>query len=172
MTASDIIKMLSNFLLLFLAQIFFFKFGIFGVAFCFPYLFFILMLPMSVSGNFLLFISFGYGLLIDVFYDSPGLHAAACTLLAFLRPQVIDFITPSGGYDEYTPVSVHILGIKWIISYSLILVAAHHFLLFFMEAFTFDHFFYTLLKVLLSTLLTSVLFVLMQYIIASSKLSK
>lgn len=172
MTASDILKILSNFILLFLAQVFFFKFGIFGVAFCFPYLYFLLMLPMSVNNNLLLFIGFGYGLLIDTFYDSPGLHAAACTLLAFIRPAAIESITPSGGYDEFTPVSVHILGIRWIISYSLILVTAHHALLFFLEAFSFNHFFFTLSKIIISSILTSFMFIVLQYIIASTKTAK
>jgi rod shape-determining protein MreD len=168
-TASDIAKILSNFFFLFLIQIFFFKFGIFGVAFCFPYLFFLLLLPMSTPANFLLIVGFCYGLLIDVFYDSPGLHAAACSLLAYLRPQVIAFITPSGGYDEYTPVSVHILGIRWILLYAGILITAHHLLLFFLEAFSFGGFFMTLFKVILSSLLTTFLFVLMQYLLGNGK---
>ena len=171
MTASDVFKLIANFFLLFLVQIFFFKFGIFGIAFCFPYLFFLLLLPMATPKGLLLFIGFGYGLLVDIFFDSPGLHAAACTLLAYLRPQVISFITPSGGYDEHTPISVHILGFRWIISYAIIMVGAHHFLLFFLEAFTFQHFFITLLKIVFSTLLTSLLFLLMQYLLASTKLT-
>jgi len=171
MTASDVIKLISNFFLLFLAQIFFFKFGIFGVAFCFPYLFFLLLLPMSTPNGLLLFIGFGYGLLIDIFFDSPGLHAAACTLLAYLRPQVISFITPSGGYDEHTPISIHILGPRWVISYALILIGSHHILLFFLEAYTFQNFFNTLFKIVFSTLLTGIVFLLTQYLLASSKLN-
>ncbi len=171
MTPSDVFKLISNFFLLFLVQIFFFKFGVFGIAFCFPYLFFLLLLPIATPKGLLLFIGFGYGLLVDVFFDSPGLHAAACTLLAFLRPKVIDFITPSGGYDEHTPISVHILGFNWILSYAIILVGAHHFLLFFLEAFTFLNFFTTIFKVLFSTALTCVMFLLMQYLLATSKLN-
>jgi rod shape-determining protein MreD len=169
MTLSDVIKIISNFIFLFFAQIFFFKFGIFGVGFCFPYVFFLLLLPMSTSNNFLLLLGFGYGLLIDVFYDSPGLHAAACTLLAYLRPHVISSITPAGGYDEHTPISVHILGIRWVVLYALLLVTAHHALLFFLEAFSFGGFFLTLGKVLLSALLTSFLFVMMQYLTGYNK---
>ncbi|HAR20380.1 MAG TPA: Rod shape-determining protein MreD [Cytophagales bacterium] len=172
MTPSDIFKLISNFFLLFLVQIFFFKFGIFGVAFCFPYLFFLLLLPMSTPKGLLLMVGFGYGLLIDVFFDSPGLHAAACTLLSYLRPNVISAITPAGGYDEYTPISVHILGFRWVVSYTLLLIGAHHFMLFFLEAFTFMHFFLTLMKIIFSTLLTSFLFILMQYMISSKKLAK
>jgi len=172
MIPSDIFRLISNFFLLFLIQIFFFKFGVFGVAFCFPYVYFLLFLPMSTPKGLLLFIGFGYGLLVDVFFDSPGLHAAACTLLAYLRPNVISIITPSGGYDEYTPISVHILGLRWIISYSFLLIGAHHFLLFFLEAFTFMNFFLTLMKIAFSTILTSFLFILMQYLFSSSKLAK
>ena len=171
MTANDIIRIFLNFILLFLVQIFFFKFGIFGLAFCFPYLYFLLLLPMSTNKNFLLFLGLGYGLLIDIFYDSPGLHAAACTLLAFIRPTVISMITPSGGYDEHTPVSVHILGIRWIISYTFLLVGAHHFFLFFLESFTFTNFFTTFFRSILSSILTSFTFILMQYAISSNKLT-
>lgn len=171
MTLSDILKIISNFIFLFILQIFFFKFGIFGVAFCFPYLYFLLLLPLSVNYNFLVFVGFGYGLLIDVFYDSPGLHAAACTLMAYLRPQVVNFITPSGGYDEYTPVSVHILGIRWILPYAGILITAHHLLLFFLEAFSFQSFFLTLFKVILSSILSTLLFVVMQFLLGNKKMA-
>ena len=171
MTPSDVVKLISNFFFLFLAQIFFFKFGIFGIAFCFPYLFFLLLLPMSIQNGLLLFIGFGYGLLVDVFFDSPGLHAASCTLLAYMRPQVISFITPSGGYDEHTPISIHILGPRWIISYALLLIGIHHFLLFFLEAYTFQNFFTTLLKIVFSTILTGIVFLITQYLLASTKLN-
>ena len=126
---------------------------------------------MSIPNGLLLFVGFGYGLLVDVFFDSPGLHAAACTLLAYLRPQVISFITPSGGYDEHTPISIHILGPRWIISYALLLIGAHHFLLFFLEVYTFQNFFTTLLRVVFSTVLTGLVFLITQYLLASTKLN-
>ena len=49
-----------------------------------PYIYylFILWLPFSVSRQWLLVIGFLTGLSLDYFTMTPGLHAAACTLIA------------------------------------------------------------------------------------------
>src|SRR5690606_32867240 len=74
--------------------------ALFGVAFCFIYLLAILSFPITMRSFALILISFCLGLLIDVFYDTLGLHAAAVTLVAFLRPYWLKAIGPNGGYDD------------------------------------------------------------------------
>ena len=61
-----------------------------------PYLYylFILWLPFSVSRFGLLFIGFVTGLILDYFMMTPGLHAAACVLIAYIRPFIINVLTP------------------------------------------------------------------------------
>src|SRR3569833_4065617 len=52
-----------------------------------PYLYimFILLLPVETPNLLLFALSFLMGITIDAFYDTPGLHAASCVLLAFVR---------------------------------------------------------------------------------------
>ncbi|HQV07117.1 MAG TPA: rod shape-determining protein MreD, partial [Chitinophagaceae bacterium] len=61
-----------------------------------PYLYFlfIMWLPFSVSRMGLLLIGFLTGLTLDYFMMTPGLHAAACLLIAYARPFVITVLTP------------------------------------------------------------------------------
>lgn len=96
--------------------------ALFGVAFCFIYLLAILSFPITMRSFPLILISFCLGLLIDVFYDTLGLHAAAVTLVAFLRPFWLKAIGPNGGYDDTVNPTLPEMGIGWYISYSLPLV--------------------------------------------------
>jgi hypothetical protein len=108
-----------------LVQILFLKnLALFGVAYCFIYIIAILSFPVNIRHFPLILISFGIGLIIDVFYDTLGLNASAATLLAFLRPYWIKSISPNGGYDESTKPTLHDMGIGWFISYSLPLAFA------------------------------------------------
>ena len=53
-----------------------------------PYVYyvFILWLPFSVPRISLTLLGFWLGLSLDYFTHTPGLHAAACTLIAYVRP--------------------------------------------------------------------------------------
>src|SRR6476661_977974 len=59
-----------------------------------PYLYyvFILWLPLSISRLGLLALGFLCGLLLDYFTMTPGLHTAACLLVAYARPFVINLL--------------------------------------------------------------------------------
>ena len=61
-----------------------------------PYLYFLflLWLPFSISRLWLLIIGFLTGLILDYFMMTPGLHAAACLLIAYVRPFIINILTP------------------------------------------------------------------------------
>lgn len=61
-----------------------------------PYIYFLflLWLPFSVSRQWLLIIGFLTGLTLDYFTMTPGLHTAACLLIAYVRPFLISVLTP------------------------------------------------------------------------------
>ena len=142
---------------------------LFDVGFCFVYIAFLLLLPFDISRVMLLILGFSTGVLVDVFYDTIGIHAAACTLLAYIRPYVIMVTTPRGGYETNMRLSLQGMGNDWFIPYILILTFIHHSVLFFLEAIQLDLFLFTLLKVVSSTLFTCVVIVLIQYLFYSSK---
>jgi rod shape-determining protein MreD len=129
------------------------------------YVIFILLLPFETPGWVLLSSSFALGLTMDLFMNTPGLHAASCVFMAFLRPQVLSMISPRDGFDPGSFPRLYYYGFNWFLKYSLILVFTHHLVLFYIEVFRFSGFFHTLLKVVLSTVLSVILIVISQYFI-------
>jgi rod shape-determining protein MreD len=88
-----------------------------------PYLYilFILLLPFEIPNILLFALSFIMGLTIDAFYDTPGLHAAACTLLAFVRILFISITVQKEGFDNDPEPTLSIMGFRWFFTYALIL---------------------------------------------------
>jgi hypothetical protein len=101
-----------------------------------PYIYylFILWLPFSVSRMGLLVIGFFTGLILDYFMMTPGLHAAPCVLIAYIRPFVINILTPKEtaefNYREPSPKAM-----QWTpyMVYVLILTLLHHTYMVFLE---------------------------------------
>ena len=132
------------------------------------YVYFILLLPFETAGWLSLISSFGIGLLVDIFSVTPGMHAAASTFMAFLRPMVIRNVGSSKDYESGMRPSIRDLGFRWFITYSVILIFFHNLFLFLVEVFRFTRFFDTLQRALLSTIFTVMLVVIMQFIFMKS----
>ena len=137
---------------------------LFDSAFCFLYIAFILLLPFELSTTMTIVIGFLTGFAIDIFYDSMGLHAFATVLMSYLRNYWLSVITPQGGYDTGNSPTISANGIQWFLVYTIPLVFIHHFVLFFLEASGFDMFWYTMLKIISSMLLTMIVIVFLQYL--------
>ena len=87
-------KTVLNFILLFLLLIpaqavIFNNLILFNVAIPLVFIYLIIRLPMTVSVNAALTIGFITGLSVDIFSDTVGVNAMACTLLAFVRRPVL-----------------------------------------------------------------------------------
>jgi rod shape-determining protein MreD len=135
----------------------------------FVYVLFIIVLPFETPKWLLLFASFILGITIDVFYDTAGMHAAACVLMAYVRPGVLKLFSPRDGYEFGTQPTIQYLGIPWFLSYAGILVVLHHFVLFYIEVFRLHEFFSTFFRVIVSSLFTLVLVVVSQYLFQRKK---
>lgn len=98
------------------------------------YFLFILWLPFSVSRFWLLIIGFATGLSLDYFTMTPGLHAAACLLIAYVRPFLINILTPRDT-SEFTYREPSARGMGWApySVYVLVLTLLHHGYLVFLE---------------------------------------
>src|SRR5688500_14524586 len=116
-----------------------------------PYVMWILMLPFETNKLVVLFASFFMGVCIDIFYDSSGLHACACTLMGFARYYVLKYVSPRDGYEAGVSATVDEMGLAWFVRYAGVLIVMHHFVLFYLEIFRFSAFFSTLLRVILSS---------------------
>lgn len=137
-----------------------------------PYVLFILMLPFEFHKNLVLALAFVTGLTIDVFYDTAGMHAAACTLIGFLRHYVLKLIAPREGYEVGMLPTVDSMGSLWFLTYAGILIFAHHLLFFYLEIFRFDEFFKTLWRVILSSIGTFVFVYVIQFLFYKSTSQK
>jgi len=118
-----------------------------------PYLYylFILWLPFSLSRISITFIGFVFGLCLDYFTKTPGLHAAACTLIAYVRPFVIGLLISQEGADKnYVAPSIVSMGWAPYATYVLVLTLLHHSYLVLLQLMRFDLIFF-LGKVIAST---------------------
>jgi rod shape-determining protein MreD len=129
------------------------------------YVLFILLLPFETPGWLLLSLAFVLGISIDVFANTPGLHASATVLMAWLRPMVLDYFAPRDGYVPGTNPRVYYYGLAWFVQYSAILIFAHHFFLFYIEVFRLSDFLLTFRRVVFSGIFTLFLVVLSQFFI-------
>ena len=123
-------------------------------AFCFFYVGYLLGLPFELGRVPLLFIGFALGISVDIVYNTIGIHAASCVLMAYAREPVKGWFRPGGGYEPGMEPTIQSMGFQWVFSYSASLIAIHHILFFLLEASDWTLISSTLLKILASTAFT------------------
>lgn len=129
------------------------------------YILFILLLPFTIPGYVLLGISFLLGISIDIFNNTPGVHAGATVLLGFLRPGIAELISSREIIEKGNTPNMKQLGFASFLKYTVIAVFIHHLFLFYAEAFSFVGFFHTLLRCVLSSIFSIVIILASQFII-------
>lgn len=128
------------------------------------YLLFILLLPVSMARYQVLLLSFLLGLTIDVFSNTPGIHASATVFAGFLRSPVIGRLSGrESEINDYPGLKQN--GMRWFILYTAVMVILHHFFLFYVEVFTLSRFFATFFRSLASSVFTIFMIVLSQFLI-------
>jgi rod shape-determining protein MreD len=164
---SDILKNIFRFVIFILVQVF----VLFQIKplhhFIVPYLYYIyiLWLPFNTSRRSLTGLGFLLGLTLDYFTKSPGLHAAACTLIAFLRPNLISLLMAREGAEQnYNDPSANSMGWVPYITYVVVLTLVHHSYLVLLEWLDFGYFLYFLGKVLGTTAISFMLVVIAELI--------
>jgi hypothetical protein len=110
----------------------------------------ILLLPMDIPQFFVLLIAFTAGLTVDLFYNSIGVHAAACLWMAACRTFVLKFLEPKSGYSIDQKPNGYSLGIFWFFQYVSALMLIYFFFYFSLEIFTFVYLGEILIKTILS----------------------
>ncbi len=154
-----------KYVLLFLSSLFFQvllfdKIGHYVDINIYAYLLFILMLPHETNKHTALFMAFALGFIIDIFNSTLGLHTSAIVLVAFLRPYFLRIFAPQDKYYTHKILRVYV----WFIKYSFVLIFIHHTYLFYIDIFSFSQFFYTLFRVVMSSLGTFLVVVFGYYL--------
>lgn len=125
-----------------------------------PYLYFlfILWLPFNMPRLALLIVAFIFGLSMDYFSGTPGLHAAACVLIAYIRPFILNLLLPQEKTElSYSEPSIKSLGFSPYFIYVLILTFTHHAYLVLIQWLQFGDFLFFIGKVAATTALSIVL---------------
>ena len=130
-----------------------------------PYIYylFILWLPFKMGRRTQMLLAFALGFTLDCFTNTYGLHAAACVLIAYIRPFLINvLISQEGTESNYYEPSIQSMGFTPYLTYVTILTFVHHTFLFFLQALQTGGYFYFLLKSLTSTAISLLLILLIE----------
>lgn len=126
-----------------------------GYGVSFLYIYFIIKLPIATNRYLSLFLGFILGLTLDLFSNTPGMNAAATTLVAFISSSVQNLFFQRDDYETYTP-GLSLLGGNFM-KYVIVCVFIHTSVLFLIESASYFNLAILILKVLSSTLVTSLL---------------
>tara|TARA_B100000767_G_scaffold69723_1_gene66357 strand:+ start:2416 stop:2937 length:522 start_codon:yes stop_codon:yes gene_type:complete len=156
--SSIYINIFLRFVILILIQgLVFNKFDLNGIYDPYVSVVFVLIYPVKTNRIFFLIISFFFGLSLDFFSNTLGINAAAFTIIAFLKPNIMNFVF-GNFYDPH--------GVKMIknyiiestiyqkILYLFLIIFIHHFFMFLLESFSIDQLYLVFKKTIFSSLLS------------------
>jgi cell shape-determining protein MreD len=130
-----------------------------------PYLYFtfLLWLPFGTNRLTMTILGFVLGFSLDIFTNTPGLHAAAATLVGYLRPTVLNVLLAQETSEEVNKEpSVGTMGWGPFLIYVFILTIIHHFYLVLLEWMQFGNFTYFIGKVFATSLMSILLILLVE----------
>ena len=162
MTSRTIIRA-RNFVLLALAQVIIFsQIHLFGYATACIFLIFLLKLPRHTTRNETMIWAFLFGIVTDIFCNTPGIHSAAATAMAFTRRYILAAFTHKGLPDDIVPGA---RTLKWggYIVYATLCTSIFFALLFLLELFTVRHLDTLLISTTASIVLTMVFVVVAEF---------
>lgn len=123
-----------------------------GDIFIYPVI--ILLMPIRFARHYVILLGFAIGLIIDMFYDTVGVHAFALTAAAYTRGLLLNYLEPRGGYTMMMSPTRHSMGLNWLLIYTSIAYLVHTSVFYTIEIFTFVYLGQILLKTLITFLLS------------------
>ena len=164
MTLREILILISLFLLYLILQILVVRnLVLFDYGFCFLYVACILLMPNDLSQTWLLLLAFATGVIVDTFYNTLGIHAAATVLMTYLRPLVIRVQMNQRIQEARLVFTLQELGFAEFFRYVFVLVLIHHGALFLIEAGSLSLLLPTVLRTVASALFTTLTIILIQF---------
>ncbi|PIB37235.1 hypothetical protein BFP72_18390 [Reichenbachiella sp. 5M10] len=137
---------------------------LFDTAFCFAYVMILLLIPIETAAILQLVLAFVVGMVVDMFYNTMGMHAAACVAFVYAKMHWAYVMTPSGGYDVGAKINLRLLGLRWFLMYAYPLILLHSLVVFFVEAAGFTLFWHTLSTAFYSSLFTLAMVLIIQFL--------
>ena len=134
------------------------------------YILAIFLLPYKLKGVPLLLFGFLLGLLMDFADNTFGIHAAASTFVAYIRPRLLQLTSTREELEDAHGVQ-GLTDFRWFLKYSFMSTLLFNVVLIFAEAFTFRDILITMIRIILSTFI-SMLFMLLYYFIGIKRAQK
>jgi|SRR5574344_148674 rod shape-determining protein MreD len=125
----------------------------FGLFLPLIYVYALLKWPSDFSPAATVICGFLLGLSVDVLSNTPGMHAASTTFIAFLRYYVLRLFISKVDLDD-RDVGIVSLGVSNFWKYAILLVVLHHSITFILESFSFENSLQLLLKIPVCSLFT------------------
>lgn len=130
---------------------------LFGVAVPFVFIYFIIRMPIDMNVSLLLTLSFLMGLGVDIFSDTAGMNALACTITAMSRRRIFfSYVLKDDKSATITP-SIGTIGAGSYLRFLATTVALYCLLIFSIEYFSISNVEEILIKTVASAALTTVL---------------
>ena len=162
------INTIIRFLVLILTQVLIFSnINFMGAVNPYPYILFIILYPANNNRTLFIFLSFMLGLIVDIFSNSGGIHAAACVTIAFIRPAVLKFAF--GMVYEHQTIKFNYTEFGNRITYFSILIVIHHLIMFTLEIFNISNVLLVLQKTLFSSIFTIILCTLISVLFSNKQ---
>ncbi len=114
----------------------------------YPYIIFILLFPIKNQPWIFFILSFLLGLTLDLFGNSGGSHAAACLLIAYLRPFILE--NCFGLNYIHQNLKLNNAPFKQLTIYVVLMALIHHLTLFSLEVFQLKYINFVLSQTLFS----------------------
>lgn len=130
---------------------------LFHVAIPLVFIYVIVNMPVTLGTCWALTIGFLTGLGVDIFSDTIGMNALACTVLAFVRKPVYHLYMPIDDDLAGMCPGLRTMGVPAYLKYLITMTALYCTLLFTIEAFEFANIPLMLQRICFSTLLTFVI---------------
>ena len=134
-----------------------------GLVHPFIYLWALLLMPIELPRWAQMLLGAAIGAVMDIITHAPGIHMAGCVIVAYMRPMMVanyvqDIERLKGG------ITIKTIGMGNYLRLLAVLIVVHHTVVFMLEAFTFHHFGYTLLQILLSSLFSFALILMFEHV--------
>lgn len=147
-------KQIGRYFLVMLLQVLLFdQLQLLGV--CHPYIYILclLMMPITLPHSADMIIGAVVGLIMDIFCNSLGVHTASCIFIMFIRPYLIGaIVNDKDRLNEQ--ITLRTLGMEALLKYTVILVLAHHLIVFLLAAWSWSHIGFVLMETIVSSLIT------------------
>ena len=153
MTINNLIRIRNYVILAFIQVLIFSQIHLFGYATAHIYLIFLLKLPRFTSRNEQMLWAVLFGLVVDIFGNTPGINACAATAMAFARGYILESFTQKGVADNFVP-GIHTINVAGYIMYATLCLLLFYTVLFLLELFTIHYPLTLLASIAASTLLT------------------